>query len=116
MSVWRNSSDARVLRAPSSFIEPCLPTVRETLPVAPGWFYEIKHDGYRLQIHIRDGRVRLYTRRGADWTERFPLIVDAAQRLSVSSAIFDAEVIIADDDGRADFDALHSRTREHEAI
>jgi ATP-dependent DNA ligase len=41
----------------------------------PGWAHELKHDGYRLQIHIRDGRVRLFTRNGADWSKRYPLIV-----------------------------------------
>jgi ATP-dependent DNA ligase len=37
----------------------------------PGWAHELKHDGYRLQIHVRDGRVRLYTINGADWSKRY---------------------------------------------
>jgi bifunctional non-homologous end joining protein LigD len=48
------------------------------LPRGPGWAHELKHDGYRLQIHIRDGRVRLYTMNAADWSERYPPIVKEA--------------------------------------
>jgi hypothetical protein len=45
-----------------------------------------------LQIHVRDGRVRLFTTNGADWSKRYPLIVDEAARLKVT-AIMDAEVV-----------------------
>ncbi len=41
-------------------------------PTGPGWAHELKHDGYRLQIHVRDDRVRLYTINGADWSETLP--------------------------------------------
>jgi ATP-dependent DNA ligase len=56
-------------------------------PSGPGWTHELKHDGYRLQIHIRDGRVRLYTMNGADWSKRYPRIVEAAARIKVSSVM-----------------------------
>jgi bifunctional non-homologous end joining protein LigD len=53
------------------FIEPCLPTQTAHLPLGPGWLHEIKYDGFRLMAR-RDGRrVRLLTRRGYDWTQRF---------------------------------------------
>ena len=51
-------------------------------PSGPGWAHELKHGGYRLQIHVRDGRVRLYTKNGADWTKRYPRIVEEAARLT----------------------------------
>jgi ATP-dependent DNA ligase len=50
-------------------------------PTGPGWAHELKHDGYRLQIHVRDGRVRLYTMNRNDWTKRYPRIVKEAARL-----------------------------------
>jgi bifunctional non-homologous end joining protein LigD len=53
--------------------------------------HEIKHDGYRLQIHIHDGRVRLFTRTGVDWSDRYPWIVEDAARLPIKRAIIDAE-------------------------
>jgi bifunctional non-homologous end joining protein LigD len=74
----------------------------------------LKHDGYRLQIHVRDGRVRLYTINGANWSKRYPLIVEAAARIE-GSAILDAEVVWLDSDGMAQFDALHSRVNDAKA-
>ena len=84
-------------------------------PRGPGWAHELKHDGYRLQIHVRDGRVRLYTMNGADWTKRYPRIVEEAARLR-EPLIIDAEVVCLDAEGVTDFDALHSRAWDHEAV
>jgi ATP-dependent DNA ligase len=67
--------------APAAVIHPCRPTVVTRPPSGPGWAHELKHDGYRLQIHVRDGRVRLYTINGADWSKRYPLITEAAARI-----------------------------------
>src|SRR5262249_57010936 len=103
--LWR-SSRGRPLNAPAVFILPCQPIVAKHPPSGPGWAHELKHDGYRLQIHIRDGRVRLYTINGADWSKRYPLIVRDAGRIE-GSAIIDAEVVWLDSEGMAIFDALH---------
>jgi ATP-dependent DNA ligase len=84
--LWRNSR-GRPLNAPAAFIHPCQPTVAKEPPSGPGWAHELKHDGYRLQIHVRDGRVRLYTMNGNDWTKRYPRIVEEAARLQLN-AIF----------------------------
>jgi ATP-dependent DNA ligase len=43
--LWRSSAHAR---RPEGFIEPCLPTLGDTVPTGPQWAYEIKHDGYRF--------------------------------------------------------------------
>ena len=79
-----------VRSTPAPFIPPCRPTVVTTPSSGPGWVHELKHDGYRLQIPVRDGRVRLYTRNGADWTKRYPRIVEEAARLR-EPIIIDAE-------------------------
>jgi bifunctional non-homologous end joining protein LigD len=109
------SSRGRPLIAPAAFIAPCRPTVAQTPPSGPGWAHELKHDGYRLQIHIRDGRVRLYTINGNDWTRRYPRIVEEAARLR-APLVIDAEVVHLSADGVADFDALHSRTADEQAV
>ena len=67
------------------------------------------------KFHIRDGRVRLYTITGADWSRRYPRIVEAAARIDVS-AILDAEVVWLGLDGVPDFDALHSRVNDQSAV
>jgi bifunctional non-homologous end joining protein LigD len=84
-------------------------------PSGPGWAHELKHGGYRLQIHVRDGRVRLYTRNEADWTKRYPRIVEEAARLR-EPLIIDAEVVCLSDKGVADFDILHSQIADERAI
>ena len=108
------SSRGRPINAPASFIHPCQPTVATKPPSGPGWAHELKHDGYRLQIHVRDGRVRLYTMNGADWSKRYPLIIQDAARVK-GSAILDAEVVWLDANGVADFEALHSRSNDGRA-
>jgi bifunctional non-homologous end joining protein LigD len=71
--LWRErNSRGRPRNEPAAFIHPYRP------PSGHGWAHELKHDGYRLQIHVRDGRVRLYTMNGADWSDRHPRIVREA--------------------------------------
>ena|SRR5271165_959150 len=57
-----------------SFIKPCLATLRSTVPNGGAYVHEAKLDGYRIQAHLQDGRVTLYTRSGLDWTNRFATI------------------------------------------
>ena len=108
------SSRGRPLNAPAAFIHPCQPIVAKQPPSGPGWAHELKHDGYRLQIHVRDGRVHLYTIDGADWSKRYPLIVDAAAHIK-GTAILDAEVVWIGLDGVPGFGALHSRVNDKSA-
>ena len=94
---------------PSGFIEPCVPTRAAKPPAGPDWVHEIKHDGYRLQV-CRDGdAVRLFTRRGYDWTARYPGIVATAVQLRAASFTLDGEAVVCGPDGVAIFDALHRR-------
>ncbi|RVH91693.1 ATP-dependent DNA ligase, partial [Sinorhizobium medicae] len=61
-------------------VDPCLATLVDKPPIGPDWAYEVKWDGYRLAVHIEPGRVRVLTRGGYDWTDRFPSIADDARR------------------------------------
>jgi bifunctional non-homologous end joining protein LigD len=108
-------SRGRPVNAPAAFIHPCQPTVAKQPPTGPVWAHELKHDGYRLQIHVRNGRVRLYTMNGNDWTKRYPRIVEEASRLK-GTAIIDAEVVCLTGEGLPDFEALHSRTADRLAV
>jgi bifunctional non-homologous end joining protein LigD len=114
--LWRlRSSRGRPINASAAFIHPCQPIVAKEPPTGPGWVHELKHDGYRLQIHVRDGGVKLYTMNGADWSKRYPRIVEAAARIK-GSGVMDAEVVCLDDKGIPNFDTLHSRTADHHAV
>ena len=70
--------------------------------------HEIKHDGYRLIARRTDDRVRLYTRRGFNWADRYPRIVEALRFLRVRSITIDGEAVWCSRDGRSDFDKLRS--------
>jgi bifunctional non-homologous end joining protein LigD len=98
---------------PKAF-EPCIPTRGTAVPDRPEWLHEIKHDGYRLIVQ-RDGqRVRLWTRNGHDWSDRFPLISEAALRNRNSSFVLDGEAVLLGVDGRSDFNGLHSGRHDTE--
>jgi len=71
------------------FITPCDPMLREQAPEGAGWLHEIKIDGYRAQLHIHGGRIRVYSRSGYDWTEQFHQIAQAARALASHDLIID---------------------------
>jgi hypothetical protein len=93
---------------PPGFIVPCLPTPSVGCKSGPAWVHEIKHDGYRLIARRTDDRVRLYTRRGFNWADRYPRIVEALRFLRVRSITIDGEAVWCSRDGRSDFDKLRS--------
>lgn len=101
---------------PAGFIEPCQPVAAVRPPDGPGWFHEIKHDGIRLTVCREGDRVRLFTRRGFDWTERFPAIAAAALALPAASFLIDGEAVVDDGEGVADFDRLRRRRHGGEAF
>ncbi|EJB02860.1 DNA polymerase LigD-like ligase domain-containing protein [Rhizobium leguminosarum bv. trifolii WSM597] len=87
-------------------IEPCLALLKSRPPKGPQWTFEVKWDGYRLAVHIEPSGVRILTRGGHDWTERFPAILAEAKRVPVSTAILDGEAVVLDAQGRSDFGML----------
>jgi bifunctional non-homologous end joining protein LigD len=78
-------------------------------PVGERWVHEIKHDGYRLMVKRYGDKVRIFTRRGADWTRRFPAIVQAALKVKAKSFYIDGEGAVCDNNGLAVFDRLHRK-------
>ncbi len=114
MVPWRNSVRKRAALAPAAFIDPCLSSRAERAPAADGWVHEIKHDGFRLQIHARGKRVGLYTMTGVDWTARYPWIVEDVARLNVQHAIIDAECCCDGDGGVTDFERLMAACTMHQ--
>jgi bifunctional non-homologous end joining protein LigD len=74
--------------------------------------HEIKHDGFRF-ICRRDGeRVRVFSRRGHDWTDRVPLIAEALAKLRVKSVTLDGEGVACGPDGVSDFDRTRAAAEE----
>jgi bifunctional non-homologous end joining protein LigD len=109
------SAHSRIL--PAGFIEPCIPTAARVPPSGPGWLHEIKHDGYRLMVRLEGRRVRLFSRRGHDWSDRFPRIGEALASLRARSATIDGEaVVLCPETGLSIFDELHSGRRDHDVV
>ncbi|MEH7901771.1 non-homologous end-joining DNA ligase [Rhizobium laguerreae] len=87
-------------------IDPCLALLKPKSPKGSQWAFEVKWDGYRLAVHIAPSGVRILTRGGHDWTDRFPAIAAEARRLPVATAILDGEAVVFDARGRSDFGSL----------
>src|SRR3954453_14312611 len=103
---------ARVPCMSFSFIPPCLPRLTANPPKGAGWIHEIKHDGFRMMVRRNSVGGRLFTRNGYDWTERYPLIRQAAHALRASSFVLDGEAVNCNEDGLPDFDTLRHRRND----
>jgi bifunctional non-homologous end joining protein LigD len=68
----------------------------------------MKYDGYRIGCRIDNGKVRLISRNGKDWTDAFPEVCEAALKLGVRRALIDGEVAIVLADGRTSFQDLQN--------
>ncbi|MDP3255121.1 MAG: DNA ligase D [Bosea sp. (in: a-proteobacteria)] len=89
------------------FVPPCLATLQEKPPAGERWLHEVKFDGYRLQARIDNGAVRLLTRSGLDWTDRFgATLSEALAGLPCETALIDGEVVALGESGVSSFGAL----------
>jgi len=69
MAFQRKKPAAIGVKAPyPGFVEPALATSIDKVPSGDRWLHEIKFDGYRVQVHLKDAAVKVFTRRGNDWT------------------------------------------------
>ena len=90
----------------SPFIHPSSPVPGRDAPTGQGWIHEVKFDGWRIQLHKAGEAVTLFSRKGSDFTTRFPQLRDAVTCLPCKSAIIDAELVACADDGHPDFHVL----------
>jgi bifunctional non-homologous end joining protein LigD len=96
-----------------AFVEPCLATLDSKPPKGRQWVHEIKFDGYRLQARIDNGKVKLLTRSGLDWTMKFgKRVLAALSGLPVRQALIDGELVVEGEAGASDFAALQAALSE----
>jgi bifunctional non-homologous end joining protein LigD len=93
------------------FIEPALATSVEKVPSGARWIHEIKFDGYRVQVHLANEAVKVFTRRGHDWTSRFKKVAEDAWHIKGGSAIIDGEIAVPAADGTTDFSVLQNELK-----
>jgi bifunctional non-homologous end joining protein LigD len=88
------------------FVAPQLCASVESPPTGEGWCHEIKFDGYRVQLRVEDGDAALKTRKGLDWSDKFPAI--AKEGSALPDALIDGEIVAVNHDGVPDFSALQA--------
>ena len=85
-----------------------LATLVDEPPQGAEWLHEMKFDGYRILARLQDGRARLWSRNGKDWTAHFPAVAAAVEALPVQTALLDGEVAIVLPNGTTSFQALQN--------
>ncbi|MDB4936186.1 MAG: ATP-dependent ligase [Labilithrix sp.] len=89
-------------------MQPQLATLVDDVPTHGDWVYELKYDGYRAIATLEDGKVRIASRNGKDWTDHFPGIAEALSHVRAKTAVFDGEIAYVMEDGRTDFQKLQN--------
>jgi bifunctional non-homologous end joining protein LigD len=89
-------------------LAPQLASLASAAPTSGAWSWEIKLDGYRLMTRIDDGKARLITRGGHDWSAKMPALVKAVQSLGLKSAWLDGEIVVLGKAGTPEFNALQN--------
>lgn len=104
--------DEAFARNPFDHVDVELAKLVNTVPLGDEWLYEVKYDGYRIVAFIENNEARLVTRNGNDYTDRFPSVAASLAAWSAGRAmVLDGELVVTDDDGRTDFQALQSFLR-----
>lgn len=99
------------------FVLPQIPKLVTVPPTESDWVHEMKYDGYRLQTHFYQNKVKVFTRNHNDWSSKFPWLLTAVKRLQLDNVILDGELVWIDENGRCDFqklqNALHDNNRKN---
>src|SRR5260370_41113179 len=85
-----------------------LATLVDKPPEGAQWLHEVKLDGYRLLGYVSGGEARLRTRNGKDWTEKFPSLTGALEKLKTKDAVLDMEAVMLDAKGKSSFQGLQA--------
>ena len=104
----RHTPSREVADHPPAWIKPQLATLVTAAPEGPDWLHEIKLDGYRMHARLDAGRVQILTRRGNDWTAKYPAIAEAISGLPAQSAYLDGELCGVLPDGRTAFNLIQN--------
>ena len=96
----------KAVSAMPDFVAPQLCATVESPPTGAGWCHEVKFDGYRVQLRVEGGDAVLKTRKGLDWTDKFPAI--AKEGGALPDALIDGEIVAVNSEGLPDFSALQA--------
>jgi len=85
-----------------------LATLVDAVPAGNGWMHEVKFDGYRAQVAVNGKDVKVFTRNGLDWTDKFQPLARALAALDLPRALIDGEIVAPGKDGNPSFSALQA--------
>ena len=88
-------------------ISPMLCTLAKQVPDNSDYVYEIKWDGYRIVSYVNGRTVRMDSRKGLDYTSKYPLVQKALKALQ-HKMVVDGEMIVPDENGLPDFGAIQN--------
>ena len=86
----------KVKKLPFKEISPQLATLSEDLPTGKDWVFEIKYDGYRSLAFAQNGKVKIYSRNGLDYSKKFAQITKSLEKLDANNFVLDGEIVILD--------------------
>jgi DNA ligase D-like protein (predicted ligase) len=101
--------------SPPAWIKPELAALVKAPPDGDDWLHEIKLDGYRMHARLDAGRVQILTRRGNDWTAKYPTVAKALAKLPTTSAYLDGELCGVLPDGRTAFNLIQNALEQGDA-
>ena len=99
---------ARSAGKPPKFRPPQLATLVDAVPAGNGWLHEIKFDGYRAMVAAAGNQVKVYTRKGLDWSDKFVPLVERLKALDLPPCLIDGEIVAYGEDGNPSFSALQT--------
>ncbi|EQB13437.1 DNA ligase D [Novosphingobium lindaniclasticum] len=103
----RRSRSSRAA-APPKFRDVQLATLVDTVPGGNLWMHEIKFDGYRALAAVSGEQVRIYTRSGLDWSDKFAPLIEKLAALDLPPSLIDGEIVARGPDGNPNFSSLQA--------
>lgn len=112
VSEIETGQDEKNTKNPFDEIEVQLAKLTDKIPTGEDWLFELKYDGYRITAFIEGNTVRLVTRNGKDYTDKFKRVVPSLADLAAGRAmVLDGEMVVLDASGKTDFQALQNYIR-----
>lgn len=99
--------DEKIVRNPFEKADVQLAKLVKAVPPGEDWLYEVKYDGYRITAYLEGAIVRLMTRNSHDFTRQFSAVASTlADWANGRAMVLDGEMVITDEAGKTDFQAL----------